>query len=69
MPKIKIKDIQQDTFSRCCLRELKSEQVNEGDIIEIDFINPEHDGVDFISPKTGVPCMAYKGITCEVLEG
>lgn len=67
MVKILIQDIQKTSFSKSCLRELASEGVKEGDIIEVSEILPEDPGIDFISKK-GTPCVAWKGITCKILN-
>lgn len=61
--KIRIKDIEKSDFSKCCLKELSIEKVNEGDIFEGNYFEQEK-AVDFVAP-TGVPCVAWYGITCE----
>lgn len=62
--KVIIKDIENSSFSRACLSELKREGIKEGMIITGEF-NPVNKAVDFVSPETGIDCMAWLGITCE----
>lgn len=62
--KIIIKDIEKSSFSRACLNELRREGIKEGTII-IGKFNPTNKAVDFVSPKTGIDCMAWLGITCK----
>ena len=55
---IQIQNVQNDSFAACCLRELKQEGIQIGDIIKGDY-NKINKVVDFISPKTGADCVAW----------
>lgn len=63
---IQIEDIAKIGLSKACLNELKREGVEIGDII-YGTLNRKNRAVDFVSPKTGVDCMAWLNITCRIV--